>query len=94
MIQRRWAETLLISLSHARCRQDGPLHRGGDLLSIRPLFGDRPISKFPIELANRVLNDFCFDFLDHISPELDIRPRRLALNEKEISHGRVSWQTR
>jgi len=58
MIQGRWAETLLIPLSHARCRQDGPLHRGGDLLSVGPLFGDCPISKFAIELENRLLNDF------------------------------------
>jgi hypothetical protein len=57
------------------------------------LFGDRPISKFAIELANRVLNDLCFNFIDHISPELDIRSRRLTSNEKEISHGGVSWQT-
>jgi hypothetical protein len=47
------------------------------------LFGDRPISKFAIELANRVLNDFCFNFIDHISPELDIQSRRLTPNEKE-----------
>src|SRR5262249_16039545 len=93
MIQGRWAETLLIPLSHARSRQDGPLHGGGDLLSIGPLLGHRAISEFAIELANRLLNDFCFNFVDHISPELDIRSGRLRPNEKERSHGRVSWQT-
>src|SRR5262244_3221031 len=76
MIQGRWTETLLIPLSHARCRQDRPLHRGGDLLSVGPLLGYRSISKFAIELADRPLNDFCFNFVDHISPELDIRSRR------------------
>src|SRR5262245_26431038 len=70
MLQGRWAETFLIPLSHARCRQDGPLHRGGDLLSIGPLLGHRSISKFAMELANRLLNDFCFNLVDHISPNL------------------------
>src|SRR5215475_10512501 len=93
MIQGRWTETLLIPLSHARCRQDGPLHRGGDLLSVGPLLGHRSISKFAIELANGLLNDFCLSFVDHIFPEVDIRSFRSLLNEREISHGRVSWQT-
>jgi hypothetical protein len=64
-----------------------------DLLSVGRLFGHPSISKLAIELANRLLNDFCFNFVDHISPELDIRSRRLTPNEIEISHGRVSWQT-
>ena len=72
MIQGRWAETLLIPFSDARCRQDGSLHGGGDLLSIGPLFGHRSISKFAIELANPLFNDFCFNFVDHISSNFDI----------------------
>src|SRR5262249_54552352 len=79
MIQGRWAETLLIPLSHPRCRQDSPLHGSDDLLSIGPLFGHRSISKFAIELTNRLLNDSCFDFVDHSAPEVDIRLRRLTL---------------
>src|SRR5215475_705853 len=66
MLQGRWAKTLLIPLSHARSRQNGPLHGGGDLLSIGPLLGHRSISKFAIKLANRLLDDFCFNFVDHI----------------------------
>jgi hypothetical protein len=34
--------------------------------------GHRSVSKFAIELANPLLNDFCLNFVDHISPELDI----------------------
>src|SRR5215467_13909349 len=54
--------------------KDSASHRGGDLLSVGPLLGYLSISKFAIELANRPLNDFCFNFVNHISPELDISP--------------------
>src|SRR5262245_34919299 len=70
MLQGRWTETFLIPLSHPRCRQDGPLHAGGDLLSIGPLFGRRSICECAIDLANPLLDDFCFNFVDHISPNL------------------------
>src|SRR5262245_42446886 len=79
MIQGRWAETLLIPFSDARCRQDGPLHGGSNLLSIGLLFAHRSISEFAIELANPLLNDSCFNFVDHIVAEVDIRLRRLSL---------------
>ena len=48
---------------------------------VGPLFGDRPISEFAIELANPLLNDSCFNFVDHIAPELDIRSGRLTPNQ-------------
>src|SRR5215471_15281084 len=68
MLQGGWTETLLIPLSHARSRQDGPLHGGHDLLSVGPLYGHRSLSQFAVELANRVVDDPRFDFVDHVAP--------------------------
>jgi hypothetical protein len=31
------------------------------------LFGYRPVSQFEVELANRFVDDPCFDFVDHVA---------------------------
>ena len=47
-------------------RQDSAFHRRDYLLSVGPLFGDRSISEFAVELANCFFDDPCFDFVDHV----------------------------
>src|SRR5215472_14165952 len=73
MMQRRGAETHLIPLSHTRSCQHSPLHGGDDLLSVGSLFGYRPVSQFAVELANRFVDDPCFDFVDHVATNF-VRP--------------------
>jgi hypothetical protein len=67
MMQGRGAETHLIPLSHTPSCQDSPLHRGDDLLSVGSLFGYRSVSQFAVEVANRFVDDPCFDFVDHVA---------------------------
>jgi len=73
VLQRGWAETHLMPLSYTRSCQDSPLHRGDDLLPIGSLFAYRSVSQFAVKLADRFVDDFCFDFVDHVAPNLSIR---------------------
>src|SRR5262249_15234084 len=82
MIQGRWTETLLIPLSHPGSCQDSPPHGGDDFLSVGSLFGYRSVSEFAVEVANPLLNDFCFNFVDHISPNLILYDAFIRLTRK------------